>query len=175
MAGGAAGGGGDGADLTADRERELRELWDAWHRQVLAYALRRTDRATAEDVVAETFVIAWRRLADVPEAPLPWLIGVARRVLANQRRGERRREALAGRLRSQPVAPIDVPGDGAAAAALAALSERDREALLLHAWEGLSNAEAAVVLGCSVNAFAVRLHRARERFARALEREEVPA
>jgi RNA polymerase sigma factor (sigma-70 family) len=137
---------------------------------VLAYALRRADRATAEDVVAETFVIAWRRLDDVPDPPLPWLLGVARRVLANQRRGERRRHALLDRLRREP-APQPPPAEqGRALAALAGLGERDREALLLHAWEGLDHAGAGTVMGCSAAAFAVRLHRARRRFARELGR-----
>jgi RNA polymerase sigma-70 factor (ECF subfamily) len=137
---------------------------------VLAYALRRADRSTAEDVVAETFAIAWRRMDDVPDPPLPWLLGVARRVLANLQRGERRRRALVERLRREPAAAAQVPpgDDGRVAAALAALAERDREALLLHAWEGLDNAAASTVMGCSAAAFAVRLHRARERFARAL-------
>jgi RNA polymerase sigma-70 factor (ECF subfamily) len=145
---------------------------------VLAYALRRADRATAEEVVSETFAIAWRRMDDVPEPPLPWLLGVARRLLANRRRGERRRRALLDRLRSEPVATAQAPpGEGRGVlTALATLPERDREALLLHAWEGLDHAGAATVVGCSAATFAVRLHRARERFARALadlDREEV--
>lgn len=125
--------------------------------------------------MSETFVIAWRRLGDVPEQPLPWLLAVARRVLANQRRGERRRGALAERLRGSVPGQTAPVHDGVVGTALATLSERDREVLLLHAWEGLSNAEAGAVLGCSANAFAVRLHRARERFARSLERQEVVA
>lgn len=158
--------------MRAAGDAELEDLWDEWHRQVLAYALRRTDRATAEDVVAETFVIAWRRLDDVPESPLPWLLGVARRVLANQRRGERRRRALVDRLSVGAPAPSTLDGapQDRALTALAALGERDREALLLHAWECLDHAEAGAVMGCSAAAFAVRLHRARRRFERELER-----
>jgi RNA polymerase sigma factor (sigma-70 family) len=156
--------------VRAQGDAELEALWRDWHRHVLAYALRRADPAMAEDVVAETFVIAWRRMDDVPDPPLPWLLGVARRVMANLRRGERRRGALLDRLRrEQPATPQSAPGDqGQALAALASLPERDREALLLHAWEGLDHAGAATVMGCSAAAFAVRLHRARERFARAL-------
>lgn len=153
------------------QEAELEELWRAWHRHVLAYALRRSDPETAEDVVAETFTVAWRRLERPPEAPLPWLLGVARRVLANQRRGARRRRALAERIANdQRPATAVAAQDGRALLALGRLSERDREALLLHAWEGLANPEAAAVLGISVSAYAVRLHRARERFAGELER-----
>jgi RNA polymerase sigma-70 factor, ECF subfamily len=156
--------------VRAPDEAELEALWHDWHRQVLAYALRRSDRATAEEVVAETFVIAWRRLDALPEPPLPWLLAVARRVLANLRRGERRRLALVDRLRSEPppVTATVPDAEGPALAALAALSERDREALLLHAWDGLDHAGAGTVMGCSPATFAVRLHRARERFARAL-------
>jgi RNA polymerase sigma-70 factor, ECF subfamily len=154
----------------APGDRELEDLWHEWHRHVLAYALRRADRATAEDVVSETFAIAWRRLDDVPERPLPWLLGVARRVLANQRRGERRRAALVEHLRHEGAAasgPHDAPA-GRVLAALAALSERDQETLLLHAWDGLDHGEAGTVMGCSAETFAVRLHRARARFEREL-------
>ena len=156
---------------------ELEALWHEWHRHVLAYALRRADPATAEDVVAETFLIAWRRLADVPERPLPWLLGVARRVLANQRRGERRRRALVDhlRVRTSAAAAPEAASEGRALRALASLGERDREALLLHAWEGLDHAEAGTVMGCSAATFAVRLHRARQRFERELARVDAAA
>lgn len=154
-----------------DRDRsEVEALWRAWHRHVLAYALRRSDPATAEEVVAETFVVAWRRIREVPEPPLPWLLGVARRVLANRRRGEERRRALVDRLEGESRSADQDGADGAVLEALARLREPDREALLLHAWEGLDNHAAAVVVGCSANAFAVRLHRARERFAQELGR-----
>lgn len=158
----------------APDDAELEALWRDWHRQVLAYALRRSDPATAEDVVAETFVIAWRRMDELPDPPLPWLLGVARRVLANVRRGERRRMALIDRLRSEPAAAITAPPSPRREVldALAALGERDREALLLHAWEGLDHADAGTVTGCSAATFAVRLHRARDRFARALAKPE---
>jgi RNA polymerase sigma-70 factor (ECF subfamily) len=156
--------------VRAPDDAELEALWHDWHRHVLAYALRRADRAMAEDVVAETFAIAWRRIDDVPDPPLPWLLGVARRVLANLRRGERRRGALLERLRREPRAMTQAaPGEqGRVLAALAALHERDREALLLHAWEGLDHSGAGTVMGCSAEAFAVQLHRARQRFTRAL-------
>ena len=163
--------------MRAPGDGELEALWHEWHRHVLAYALRRADPTTAEDVVAETFVIAWRRLADVPERPLPWLLGVARRLLANQRRGERRRRALVDHLRvraSAPAAPEGAP-ESDALTALASLGDRDREALLLHAWEGLDHAEAGTVMGCSAATFAVRLHRARQRFERELGRIDAAA
>ena len=163
--------------MRAPVDAELEALWHEWHRHVLAYALRRADPATAEDVVAETFVIAWRRLADVPDRPLPWLLGVAHRVLANHRRGERRRRALVDHLRGRASAAAarDAEPDGRALSALGSLGERDREALLLHAWEGLDHAEAGTVMGCSAATFAVRLHRARQRFERELGRVDAPA
>jgi RNA polymerase sigma-70 factor, ECF subfamily len=140
---------------------------------VLAYARRRTDNATADDVVADVFLTAWRRLADVPSDPLPWLLGIARRVLANRRRGEARTAALHDRLATtaRPQAGDDRPSgsiDEQVENALRALSDRDREILLLVAWDGLEPARAARALGVRPGAFAVRLHRARRRLARLL-------
>ncbi|WHP17872.1 RNA polymerase sigma factor [Cellulomonas sp. ES6] len=89
-------------------------LFERTHRPLLAYALRRvSDPADAADVVAETFLVAWRRLDDVPagEAARPWLFGVARRVLANHYRGERRRDALADRLRDQLTEVVPQPAE----------------------------------------------------------------
>jgi RNA polymerase sigma-70 factor (ECF subfamily) len=137
---------------------------------VRAYARRRVDAATADDTVAEVFAIAWRRLDDVPDEALPWLLGCARRVIAHQHRRASRDAALRGRLQS--VAGGSSADEGGLAWALSTLRERDRELLLLVAWEGLELAEAAEVLGCSRNAVAVRLHRARKRLAAALKRAE---
>ena len=154
-------------------------LYRAHAGAVRAYALRRTDAGTADDVVADVFLIAWRRLDAVPDAPLPWLLGVARRVLANRRRGEARGAALVERLGSAAGRAGDEPepavADRGVAQALSALSDRDREALLLIAWEGLTATEAAQVLGISRGTFAVALHRARRRFARLLAEQEAPA
>ncbi len=144
------------------------ELFSAYAAAVQAYARRRVDAAAADDAVSEVFVIAWRRLDDVPSEALPWLLGCARRVLAHQQRRARRDIALLERLEPDVDAPV--AGDGALARALAELSDGDRELLLLIAWEGLEPAQAAEVLGCSRNALAVRLHRARKRFAAALSR-----
>lgn len=144
------------------------------HRAVLAYALRRMPtEADAEDAVSETFAIAWRRFdrAPDPDAALPWLLAIARRVLANHHRSNDRRSRLALRLRRDPAAPVAVPaGDAAASEALERLRPDDRELLRLLAWEGLSQAEAGAVLGISENAVAIRLHRARKRFAEELAR-----
>jgi RNA polymerase sigma-70 factor, ECF subfamily len=108
--------------------------------------------------------------------PLPWLLGTARRVLANRRRSQQRAFALRDRLVSQrPPAPEAPAGtDHRVAGALAELAERDRELLMLIAWEGLSVTEAAAVLGVRAGTVAVRLHRTRQRFARALAAHDAP-
>jgi RNA polymerase sigma-70 factor, ECF subfamily len=148
---------------------------DLFRRQypaVSAYARRRVPSDTADDVVASTFLVAWRRLDEVPDDSLPWLLGVARNVIATQRRGSRRLGALRARLERADVArqtAEDEPA-GRVAAALRRLPANDREALTLIAWDGLQPAEAATVLGQSPAAFRVRLHRARRRLRRELER-----
>ncbi|MEX1173698.1 MAG: sigma-70 family RNA polymerase sigma factor [Chloroflexota bacterium] len=143
-------------------------------RAVLAYTMRRTPTlADAEDATAETFTIAWRKLASVPtDDALPWLYAVARRVLANQRRGNGRRERLASLLKVEEdvATPLRLGNDrdGPAFLALASLSPSDQEVLRLHAWEGLANHQIAQVLAITPNAVAIRLHRARARYAAAL-------
>jgi RNA polymerase sigma-70 factor (ECF subfamily) len=152
-------------------------LFDAYFRghaaRVYAYALRRTDRQAAQDVTSETFLIAWRRRAEMPTEPLPWLYGIARGVLANEMRAANRRGALASRIafEAHPSASA-ATGDHQILEALADLRESDREALLLCAWEGLSTKEAAAVVGCGAASFAVRLHRARGRLSRVLDEME---
>jgi RNA polymerase sigma-70 factor, ECF subfamily len=163
-----------------DRDAAFEALFAQNYRSVRNFAVRRVPEALVEDVVAETFIVAWRRLDDISGEPRPWLFGVARRVIANQLRGQRRREALVGRLQATTVRLLDdEPGTrqerADIVAALARLSEREREALLLVAWEGLDAKAAAQVLGCSVATFRVRLHRARRRVARALQDEEMLA
>lgn len=149
-------------------------------RAILAYALRRVDdREDAADVVAETFLITWRRLAEVPAgaAARLWLYGVARRVIANLRRSERRRTRLGGRLAESlraELATHTAPSGEAAEIlrAMSDLSDEDRELLLLVSWEGLSPSEAAKVLGISSLAARSRLHRARRRLKALMEGEE---
>jgi RNA polymerase sigma-70 factor, ECF subfamily len=160
-----------------ERRLRLEALFIAHADDVLAYARRRTDGAAAEDVLSEVFVVAWRRLDEVPADPVPWLLACARRVLANQRRGERRRAAFFDRLSADAASTegsVDLP-DRALARALASLSDTDREVLLLIAWEELSIAEAATVLGCSRPTLSVRLHRARKHLATALAADDKAA
>jgi RNA polymerase sigma-70 factor, ECF subfamily len=147
-------------------------LWRECAPAVAAYVRRRAPADVAEDVVAETFLVAWRRLDRVPEDALPWLYGVARRTLANQRRSEVRRVALAERLDLELPPVTGERPDSCVVEALAALGERDRELLMLVAWEGVTPTEAAVVLGTSAVACRVRLHRARGRLAAALAARE---
>jgi RNA polymerase sigma factor (sigma-70 family) len=151
------------------RRARFEQLYQQHAGPIAAYLLRRVDGETAQDVVAETFLVAWRRLDEVPAEPLPWLYGVARRTLANHRRAAGRHASLRRRLdRAFPVA--EQGNDREVLDALARLNERDREVLMLIAWEGLRSTEAAAVLGCSPVACRLRLHRARGRLARALGR-----
>lgn len=155
--------------MQIDDHRSFETHFRGYAARVHAFALRRADADTAQDVTAETFLIAWRRRAQMPAEPLPWLYGIARGVLANHRRASHRRLALAVRIAAVPtVADGAVGGGHEILEALSRLRERDREALLLTGWEGLSSGEAATVLGCSPATFAVRLHRARRRLARVL-------
>ena len=156
---------------------DLRGFEALFHRHADAvhdYAMRRSDPETAQEVVAETFAVAWRRRATVPDPPLPWLLGVARRVLANERRSRGRAAALEVRLVREPAASADDPAGEidvrlSALAALERLEPDEREALELLAWEGLSVAQAAEVLGCSRASITVRVRRARRRFHRLLD------
>jgi RNA polymerase sigma-70 factor (ECF subfamily) len=164
-------------DREPDAEQRFRALFTRCSRPLLAYALRRVHHpADAADVVAETFVVAWRRIDEIPpggEARL-WLFGVARLVVNNQQRGQLRRNRLADRLRAQltgavldPMAPAETRQ--VVSAALARLDEDDRELLRLTSWEGLTPAEVAVVYGIPDGRARSRLHRARGRFRVELE------
>jgi len=166
--------------VTAAAKRERFELlYEELYESIAGYVLRRAaNREDAAEAIAETFTTLWRRLDSCPagEAARPWLYGVARRVLSNQRRGERRRNALAERLTSElepsEAAPVVASGsDDRVARVFAALNEPDREILALIAWEGLTREELAVALGASRAVVRLRLHRARRRFEAALEHE----
>ncbi|MFC8597840.1 RNA polymerase sigma factor [Isoptericola sp. NPDC057191] len=156
--------------VTDGHEARFTALFEATHRPLLAYAVRRVaDPADAADVVAEAFLIAWRRIEEVPVGPdaRPWMFGVARRVLANLHRGERRRLALADRLRAEVAETFpgpDAPGSDVERA-LGRLGEQDQELLRLVAWEQLARDEIALVLGITRASVRVRLHRARRRLA----------
>ncbi len=153
--------------------RELFEaLYADHHAAIYAYVYRRTPggAADAPDVVADVFAVAWRRLDEIPEgdATRLWLYGLARHVLLNHQRGHRRRVRLFARLhREAATAPAAAAppelSDAWLVAAIERLPDPYREALRLVSWEGCSHAEAAQVLGCSVNAVALRVHKAKAR------------
>lgn len=155
--------------MATDRRRaRFDELYRELAPRVVGYCRRRTDPEEAREVMAETFVIAWRKLESVPEdAALPWLLATARKVLANRRRARR-----ADPVAIEPRVP-DHAGDVAGLLdlhqAFRRLSDEDRDTIALLAWDGLSVADAAVVAGCTAGTFSVRLHRARRRLAALLE------
>ena len=169
---------GEGSERVAvdsDRERFEQVFRDNAH-IVLSFALSRTGPEEAKDVVAQTFLVAWRRFAELPQEPLPWLIGVAGRTLADKRRADARRQALWGRLSgrySTGEVDVDVAEQlhlrGSIGTALQALSPDDRDILVLVAWEGFTVEQLAESLGCSKPTASVRLHRARRRFAARLD------
>ena len=113
------------------RRKRFAQTFEEHYRAVTAYALRRTTPAEAEDAVAETFLVAWRRLDELPEEAKPWLLGVARRVLANQRRAAGRRRALTERVAGAQAGEEEPPRRPAVLQALGRLSDADREVLLL--------------------------------------------
>ena len=160
-----------------DRRARFEDLAALVYEPLQRFTLRRTDRQTAEDVVADVMLILWRRLDDVPAgAELAWSYSVARRQLANAFRARARRARLAARLGAEPVMASagDGPLDAEVHQALAGLGERDAEVLMLWAWESLQPREIGAVLGISPNAAAVRLHKAQRRLGEILLRNDSP-
>jgi RNA polymerase sigma-70 factor (ECF subfamily) len=139
------------------------------------YLARRTDSATAEDVLSETLLVAWRRRAEMPAEPLAWAYAVARNCLANAERSRRRQDRLLVRIwqvaRPSEYAPARDDPDPALARAFSRLSAVDAELVRLWAWEELGPAEIAQVVGMSANAVSIRLHRARKKMKSALDEE----
>ena len=156
--------------MNPNRQERFEAIFAAHYGDVHRYALRRAEPPLAEEIVSETFLVAWRRLERVPEEPLPWLYATAGHVLANRRREAQRHARRAGAAAAQPAQTARDPAErfaerDAALRAFAALSEPDREALRLVAWERLSLADAARAAGVTRPAFAMRVHRARRRLA----------
>jgi RNA polymerase sigma-70 factor, ECF subfamily len=152
---------------------QFRELFHAHYGEIWAFARNRIGNAAdADDIAAETFTIGWRRSGELLQADLPraWLFATARWVLANHIRGQGRRTRLTDYLAqaNQRLAEIPDVTERMLAEALEKLAPEDREVLLLRAWDGLTAAETAAVLGCSTNAVNIRLHRARSRLAEIL-------
>jgi RNA polymerase sigma-70 factor, ECF subfamily len=160
------------------RRARFDALFREHHPAVQAYARRRVPPEDVDDIASETFLVVWRRLDDVPEAPLPWLLAVARNVVGTEWRGAARRERLWLKAQSGHTEGYD-PGEPETAyehvlSALSALNERDREALTLVAWDGLTPAQAAAALGVPSARFRQRLHRAGRRLRAQLTAELRP-
>jgi len=144
---------------------------------VLRFLRRRTDVDTADDVLGDTMLVVWRRFADVPSEPLPWLYTTARNCLRDAQRAARRQQRLVSRITAidRPAVSYDHPAehaDDTVHKALAKLREGDAELLRLWAWEELPPAQIAQVLGVSVNAATIRLHRAKKRLRAVLDTTE---
>jgi RNA polymerase sigma-70 factor, ECF subfamily len=162
-----------------DRESRFRVLYAAAYPDLLRFVSRRVHPSFAEDVVADTFLAAWRRLDDVPIEPgraRAWLFGTARRSLLNERRGAQRREALAIRIAEAPdndrnrgLDPDQLATRMDLASGWHRLAPKDQEVLALTVWDGLSGAEAATVLGISPVAYRLRLSRSRRALRRLLD------
>lgn len=154
----------------ADGRARFEAVFDAAYVPVQRYVRRRGGGDETDDVVAETFTVVWRRLAEVPDsAVVPWCLGVARRCLANQRRSTARRKRLRDRIAAEPQPAETSTGDPVLEKALSHLDEEQREILRLSAWEGFGAGEIAEVLGITSNAVSIRLHRARRDLAALLE------
>ena len=154
----------DAQDVEARRSRfeaVAREIVEPLRR----FLARRTDAATADDALADTLLVLWRRYDELPDEVLPYAYGVARLSLANAERGARRQHRVAGKIATldPPREAPDPVGDDHLAEAMAALSTDDAELLRLWAWEQLTPAEIATVLDVTPNAVSIRLHRAKGR------------
>ena len=146
-------------------------MYRANYEDVLAFVRRRAHPMTVDDVVGETFLISWRRRADLPEDVRPWLFRTARNLMLNASRSGNRQRALALRLAADYDAHACDPMGFAGTrvdftAAWQALSAADRELLALHVWEGLKDRDAAKVLSCSRAGYSMRLSRAKRRLAK---------
>lgn len=153
-----------------DREPEFRSLYERAYAELLRFVERRVHPDHAEDTVAETFLVVWRRLDELPrrdDDARAWLFGIARHVLLNQRRGIERQRAVGVRLADH--APLRPQGVDDAHVILLAdlrrawdrLSAVHQEVLGLTVFEDLDAPKAASVLGISPVAFRLRLSRAR--------------
>ncbi|EOM77388.1 RNA polymerase sigma factor [Rhodococcus rhodnii] len=161
--------------MSADHAR-FTDIYVRCYPRVLAFARRRAPDSLAREATDEAFLVAWRRLDEVPMDPLPWLLTTARHTLSELRRRGERHDALVDEIsRARRLVSASEPGADDAVVervtvldALASLRERDRETLMLTVWDGLTHQEAASVSGCTTATFTVRHHRARRRLAAAL-------
>ncbi|GLY77316.1 RNA polymerase sigma factor [Actinoallomurus iriomotensis] len=165
-----------------EREARFTRLYETYYRNVFGYVVLRVAPQAAEDVTGEVFTIAWRKIDEVPERALPWLLGVAKNLARRSHGAAGHERDLVDRLAGLTTDADRLAWDAAdhvvardqALAALRALSPKEAEAVTLTAWHGLEPADAARVAGCSRTAFTVRLHRGRRRLARALDASHDP-
>ena len=161
-------------------EERFRRIYAAYERQVYAYCLRRIDRDQAIDCTADTFLVAWRRISDVPagDGELQWLYRTAHHVIGDRYRSRTRNRALVDALKANPIADHSVEpetvvvrreADTAVLDALDRLRPADQEVLRLAVWEELPHAEIGELLGCSAHAVDQRVHRAAKRLGRQLQ------
>jgi RNA polymerase sigma-70 factor (ECF subfamily) len=164
---------------TNEREERFEALVATVYEPVQRYLGRRVGPDDASEVLNDVLLVLWRRLDDVPPVePLPWVYGVAKRTLANQRRGDGRRNRLVGRIGGQARADSHDPRVWTGEAetvldnALTELVESERELIRLWAWEQLEPREIAVVLDTNPNAISLRLTRAKKKLADSIERQD---
>ncbi|WP_253943773.1 RNA polymerase sigma factor [Nocardioides marmotae] len=164
-----------------DRRARFEAMAPALVEPLRRFLARRTDPATADDVLSETLLVCWRRLEEVPAEPLPWAYGVARNALANAERSARRQRRVAAKVAvlDPPAQATTGPGEGEGDVpldeALAALRPDEAELLRLWAWEQLGPSEIATVLGLTPNAVSIRLHRARQKLREELRKIDAAA
>lgn len=165
--------------VSTSKQRRFEDLYEEHRLEVLAYCLRRLESDEAADACSETFLVAWRRLDEVPPPPetLPYLYGIARRVVSNHTRSLRRRVRLDARLSSLGVSPVPDPSavvvqnsqHREVVAAVRRLKPKDREIVMLYAWEDLPRGTIAEMMGMTRSAIDQRIHRANQRLAQILE------
>lgn len=158
------------------------ELYERYYSPILAYCRRRTAVDRAEDAVADTFLTAWRRIDDLPgdDSVLPWLYGVAFKVLGHQWRSDSRGARLRAKLKSLGVNPVPEPEEVVVTRwesrqvleALSRLNDTDREVLRMAAWEEMSHAEIATALTIDVEVVRQRFYQARKNATREFNRLE---
>jgi RNA polymerase sigma factor (sigma-70 family) len=160
-------------DPVLGRAERFEILFDSYCDEIRRFAIRRVGVDRADEVVSATFLVAWKRLEDIPVShELEWLYVTARNVILTDLRAERRRDGLVQRLGRDRVSGLGEPDHADAVAerdlllrALNRQTPADQEVLRLAAWEGLSPDAAARALGCTRTAYKVRLYRARKRLS----------
>jgi RNA polymerase sigma factor (sigma-70 family) len=158
------------------RVARFETFFEQHYQEISGYVRRRLPESDADDAVGQIFMVAWRRFDRIPVSPQDrlWLFGVARRCVSDSRRSGLRRQRLQARLVQEhveePRPSVETgPVHAAMRIAMAGLRPADREVLQLVLWDDLSHAEAAALLGCSVNAFELRVRRAKRRLRDALD------